>query len=128
MSNVIPLLAQALTPLDPQSAIQATPPGKLFGMAMRDMLLLGGVVLVLANLLFLWAYLTHKRRRRHHHGHSRALYQAEPGSHEGHGPAKFRRKRRRREHPDNLPRNPTLAEAGGLPPVRPEEPPSEPTQ
>lgn len=32
------------------------------------------------------------------------------------------RRRRRRENPDNFPRNPTLGETGGLPPLRPEEP------
>jgi hypothetical protein len=37
---------------------------------------------------------------------------------------KVRMRRRRSRHPDNLPRNPTLAEAGGLPPARDE--PAEP--
>jgi hypothetical protein len=31
-------------------------------------------------------------------------------------------RKRRPDHPDNLPRNPTLGETGGLPPVRPDEP------
>jgi hypothetical protein len=31
-------------------------------------------------------------------------------------------RRRRRDHPENLRRNPTLQETGGLPPLRPDEP------
>jgi hypothetical protein len=42
-------------------------------------------------------------------------------------PGKHRVRRRRKDHPANLPRNPTLGETGGLPPIRPEEP-TEPTQ
>ena len=34
-----------------------------------------------------------------------------------------KRRRRRRSHHRHRPRNPTLAETGGLPPIRPEDPP-----
>jgi len=37
-------------------------------------------------------------------------------------PKKVRVRKRRRQHPENYPRNPTLGETGGLPPVRPEDP------
>ena len=33
-----------------------------------------------------------------------------------------RRRKRKADHPDNMPRNPTLAEIGGLPPLRPDDP------
>ncbi len=114
----------------------------------RDILLILGATFLVAVLLFLWAFFLRKRHstRRHHrshkHGHSHSrtnghthdvaeadivtpeLTEEEP---ELPTPAdhSHRRRRRRRKkrpgHPDNRPRNPTLAETGGLPPVRPEE-------
>ena len=99
---------------------------KLFGYNVRDIAILGGMVLILATALFLFAYLTKKNRR----GtialaNSRAVYRAEePDDSE---PRRYRKKRRRSTHPELLPRNPTLQETGGLPPLRPEEP-LEPTR
>jgi hypothetical protein len=101
---------------------------KLFGYNVRDMLLLGGMVLVLAITLFLFAYLTRKNR-----GdtialaNTRGIYRAEPEEEDSER-RRYRKKRRRRSHPEMLPRNPTLQETGGLPPLRPEEKPAEPTQ
>ena len=110
------LLAQ-LTPLDlPQAP---TAPTGLFGLSLREVALVLGVVVVLASVLFFWAYWTRRDPRRKAEGGGRVIYHSERRSD---GKVKVRRKRSR--HPDNLPRNPTLAEAGGLPPAR--EEPAEP--
>lgn len=108
---------------------------KLFGMNVRDVVLLGGMALVFALTLFLWAYLTRKKGRQTIAlAHSRAVYRSEPRERdrdedeEETERRRYRKKRRRRQHPELLPRNPTLQETGGLPPLRPEEPPAEPTQ
>jgi hypothetical protein len=95
---------------------------KIFGLNIRDALLIFGAGVALTLLLFLWAYLTRKKHRRSQFG-SPILVKADKHGH----PGKHRVRRRRRGHPANLPRNPTLGETGGLPPVRPEEP-TEPTQ
>ena len=63
-------------------------------------------------------------RRHHHHHHHRAA----SGQHRGdrsrrrRRTGERRRKRRRRRRQDHRPRNPTLAETGGLPPARPGPP------
>ena len=99
---------------------------KLFGYNVRDMAILGGMVLILATALFLFAYLTKKSRRATiGPAGSRAIYRAE--EHDDPERKRHRKKRRRPNHPELLPRNPTLQETGGLPPLRPEEP-AEPTQ
>jgi hypothetical protein len=66
--------------------------------------------------LFFWAYWTRRDPRRKAADGARVLYRSEDRAN---GKVKVRKRRRR--HPENLPRNPTLAEAGGLPPAR-EEP------
>ena len=99
---------------------------KLFGHNARDMALLVGMALLFATALFLYAYITRKKRRATIGlANSRAIYRPEPK--EDSEPGRHRKRRRRREHPEFLPRNPTLQETGGLPPLRPEEP-AEPTQ
>ena len=99
---------------------------KLFGYNVRDMAILGGMVVILAAALFLFAYLTKKSRRATiGPAGSRAIYRAEEPDDDDR--RRYRKKRRKRAHPDLLPRNPTLQETGGLPPLRPEEP-LEPTQ
>ena len=100
---------------------------KLFGYNVRDMAILGGMVFLLAAALFLFAYMTKKSRRTTiGPAGSRAIYRAEE-SDDSDDRRRYRKKRRKRDHPDLLPRNPTLQETGGLPPLRPEEP-VEPTQ
>lgn len=102
---------------------------KLFGYSMRELLLLGGMVFVLAAALFLFAYLTRKKQAVIGPANSRAIYRAESEDDEPESERRrYRKKRRRRHHPELLPRNPTLQETGGLPPLRPEEGPAEPTQ
>lgn len=122
-------LQAVLEPVDTGPVTQPTS-SSLSGHGLREVLLVLGLAMVLGLLLFVWAYLAHKGRRRHHH-HSRPS-QPSPRP-EGKSPElssarRMRPRRRRRNHPDNLPRNPTLGETGGLPPIRPEEPPPEVAQ
>ena len=97
----------------------------------RGGLLVFGAIGLVTLLALVWAMFLRKRRRRrrsHHHSHQHSSAPAEaPEALNGDGaaspppaPRKGRRSRRRRR-----PRNPTLAETGGLPPVRQEDP-SEP--
>ncbi len=75
---------------------------------------------VVIGLSFLFVFVFRKRlfrkRRRHHHYHSSAPDAAEE--------AQSKRKRWRRPRREHRPLNPTLAQTGGLPPVRdPDQPP-----
>jgi hypothetical protein len=92
----------------------------------HDAILIIGVGLILALLLFLLVYLTRTKRARRHGmvRSSRVLYKQEPGSTDS-SSRRVKVRKRRKTHPDHLPRNPTLGETGGLPPLRPEKP-SEP--
>jgi hypothetical protein len=87
------------------------------------------VMFVVSLSAFIWAAFFRKPRRHHHHHHRRSPRPSD-GAPENRTAEKLppvsRRKRFRREH---RPRNPTLAEAGGLPPERADEPgpPSAPT-
>ena len=94
---------------------------KLFGLGLRDVLLLVAVAVIIALALFLWAYLTRRDRRRHlarspvvaHGERRRPREEAED---------RMRTRKRRRRPPEDVRRNPTLGETGGLPPIRPDEP------
>jgi hypothetical protein len=83
-------------------------------------LLLGAVCLG----VLIWAAFFRKAKRRRHHRHRPHTWQLDPN--EPHSGRRQRRpeRRRRSAHP-KLPRNPTLAETGGLPPRRPEDQPPE---
>jgi hypothetical protein len=87
--------------------------------SMGDVLLIVGVGLALATVLFLVVYLSRGKRARRKGmvRSSRVLYN-EGGRPSNGSNGKIRK--RRRSHPDNLPRNPTLGETGGLPPLRPD--------
>ncbi len=109
---------QALNPLDPRGAV-----GKTGGLLFQDVLLILGVVTVLTSLLLVWAARYARRRKRHrhlHHGQPQILKPAtaesdrEAEEESGH----HRHRRRRVPRRDHRGRNPTLAETGGLPPVR----------
>ena len=103
---------------------EAAPP-KLFGMRLRDILLLAGAVLLVATILFISVYMNRRSRRALAGSNPRAIVRAERHEPDEDGRVKYRKKRRR-VHPENLPRNPSLAETGGLPPIREES--IEPTQ
>jgi hypothetical protein len=112
------ILAQA-DPLPLDLFQQAEQPTRILGLSPREFLLLAGTVIVLAAILFVWAWWVRRDPRRQRKAGERVLYRSEQRA-EG----KVRVRRKRSRHPENLPRNPTLAEAGGLPPAR--EEPTEP--
>ena len=102
---------------------------KKMGGGPRDLLTVLSAMTGMTLLIFVWAAFFRRRRRHHarHHGH----HQDSPAATNPNPPARttgaagpeahsHRKRRRRRTH---RPRNPTLAETGGLPPVRPERPP-----
>ena len=93
--------------------------------AMRETLIVFGAVSLVAGGLLFWASAIRKRRRRRSAPH-RPHYARKSAGHSDGGEAGSRpvahSHRRRRRWRERLPRNPTLAETGGLPPLRPEEP------
>jgi len=124
MISLRPLFAQETLPMDLVSE-----PWKKMDAATRDVLIILGSVAVVSLLALTWAVAFRKRRHHHprrhsqHHSHDRSkppepideeITPSEPGSER-----RRHRHRRRREH---RPRNPTLAETGGLPPIRTERP------
>jgi len=107
-----------------ENGVPPEKPTVLFGLTLQDLLLILGAAAVLAVVLFLAVYLTRRGGRGDSLARSpKASYAPEPIS-SGHssGRARFRKKRRR-DHAEQLPRNPTLGETGGLPSVR-EDPPT----
>lgn len=108
------LLAQADSlPIGPKA-------GHGSSLRLGDSLTIVGVGVAMAAVLFLIVFLTRKKREGNSHApSSRVLVSSDHRSHDGTGRVRIKKKRRR--HPDNLPRNPTLGETGGLPPVRSED-------
>jgi hypothetical protein len=111
-------------PLEVPGQPGASPIGRTPGMLGDVMLVMGAIFCLLMVLLF-WA--KHLRRRSRHHFSSRVssrVIEGEGAGGEGGSPHHHHRHRRHRR--DHRPRNPTLAETGGLPPPRPEDqaPPS----
>jgi hypothetical protein len=96
--------------------------------ATREFLLVLGAFVLVTAVLLVWARYFRKRRRHHshhhhHHHHSSSEQSVASGTDmSASAQEPHKRRRRRREH---RPRNPTLAETGGLPPLR-SDPPSEP--
>ena len=120
------LLSQILLPND------VMPSGRWMGLTFKEVLILFGALGGVTLMAVLWAVYFRKVSRRHsqhhHHHHSPgsepAVAPESDSSISGSGVSgdrRYRRKRRRRR--DHRPRNPTLAETGGLPPLRPEQPP-----
>jgi len=125
MNGTMCFFAQAVLPLDNVSS---------HGMStlLREVMIVTAAAAGVTLLVVLWAVYFRRKRRHHshhhhHHHHSgqdrasgmtptQTATEAEPasGSH---------RRRRRRWRRDHRPRNPTLAETGGLPPVRRDSPP-----
>jgi|SRR5689334_9617282 len=93
---------------------------KKMGPGLREAVLVSGALLLVISLAFIWAAFLRKRRRvhRHHRSHyDNASSIARSNSSEGKG--FFTRGRKRRKRKEHRSINPTLAETGGLPPVRP---------
>ena len=102
---------------------------RLMDPSTRGMLIILGALGLVILLVLLWAVFLRKsgrRRRSHHHSHEHSTSPTEgpdaPNAdvevsppQDSSKPHRSRRKRRSR--------NPTLAETGGLPPIRPESPP-----
>ena len=92
-------------------------------------LLIFGALGLVTLLILAWAVFLRKRRRRrkeHHHSSKPAEVTQAPAEEDVPSPS-GKRRRRRRSGRSHRPRNPTLAEPGGLPPIRLERPPeSEP--
>jgi len=120
------ILFAAQTTADLQQQLPAQKPSKLFGLGMRDILLLLGLLAIIALGLYLFAYLTRRKHRRHLSRSGQDMWRSERRAQKEKekesGRTRVRIRKKRREHPDFRPRNPTLGETGGLPPVRPDEP------
>lgn len=126
MTDFSPLLAQldGLNPLNPTAPIS-----KGTGMVFKDIIAIigAGVLVGLILLLFVRVYLRKSKRKRRHHENRPGpapIPQDEDGDDERHdGHRHHRRRHRLRDHRQ---RNPTLAETGGLPPAKPEQPSNPP--
>jgi hypothetical protein len=91
-------------------------------MDINEYLILFGAVFAIALILLFWAAYIRKPGRhhsRHHHSRAREEGAAASRSSAGDDSEKHHHHHRRRRH--EYPRNPTLAETGGLPPVKPEQ-------
>ena len=120
MHLILPLLAQLENEQERamREASQRHGSGTWWG---SDVSLIIAAGLALAAVFFFWAFFL--RRRPETRRGSMVLERAKRESSERYGSSGRRRRRKRRpDHPENLPRNPTLAEIGGLPPLRPDEP------
>jgi hypothetical protein len=123
MKLLQPIFAQSVLPTE-------MIPGawRWMGLSLKELLLLLGAFAAVSLCLFIWAVYFRKRpgqhSHRHHHHHSRSqpepVTTSESSDSEPDGERRYRKKRRRRR--EHRPRNPTLAETGGLPPLRAERP------
>jgi hypothetical protein len=89
------------------------------GAQLGQIITVAAVILAVGALLFLIVYLV---KRKNTGGVAAAEASAEPRRHRHHGLFHGGRRRRKRLQ-EHRPRNPTLAETGGLPPLRAGEPP-----
>jgi hypothetical protein len=122
-----PILLADVAPEEVVASFQRMDP------ATREALIICAALAGVITLVFLWVLFVKipagkKGRRRKHHHHSPSVSESRDAATDSNkseadqGRRKWRR--RRREH---RPRNPTLAETGGLPPIRSEgQPPPAP--
>jgi FtsZ-interacting cell division protein ZipA len=126
MSIIQPFFAQDTLPVDVVSA-----PWTKMDATTRDILIIVGATALVTVLALIWAVVFKKRRHHshhhhhhHHQSHERSESMAETTSEEE--PvveSSSRRRRGRHRRREHRPRNPTLAETGGLPPLRTTPPP-----
>ncbi len=97
--------------------------------ATRDVLIILGAVLGVTLLALVWAIFLRRQTRRRH-SHHRARHHSPESAQSPASPpddaatlSPLKRRKRRRRSRDHRPLNPTLAETGGLPPVRTQGPP-----
>jgi FtsZ-interacting cell division protein ZipA len=124
MKMIHGILAQSLIPSD------VIPGGwRWMGLTFKELMILLGAVAIVTLMLVIWAAYFRKptrHRSHHHHNHHESPEESDAeeymasASAEGEGGRRYRRKRRRRR--EHRPRNPTLAETGGLPPLRADRP------
>ena len=92
-----------------------------------DFLIVLGVILLVALIAVFWAFAIRKRKnriRKHHHHHRKGIreqFQKNAGDIK-----ELIRERRHGHRHENRPLNPTLAQTGGLPPLRESDKPSQP--
>jgi hypothetical protein len=111
--NLTPIFAAAVNnPID-QLPVQPAP-RNLLGMRASDMMLIIGVAFVLSLGLLLWAVYIRKPKRES----SERVYNSRPYVEERPDGTIRKRKKSRRRRRDHRQRNPTLAEVGGLPPLK----------
>jgi hypothetical protein len=120
-----PVLFLAADPLA-NPTVEALKKQKTTALLSPHMLWFLGAILALVVVLLIWALFLRRRRD------GEVLYRSREDAHREDGErfgssGRKRRRKRRPDHPSNLRRNPTLAEAGGLPPLRPKEPDAPPT-
>ena len=98
--------------------------------AVWDFLIVLGAVVLVSLIIIFTVVLFRKdgkrqRKHHHHHHHHRTSYREQLHKTTG-GIKELIRQHRRRSHREHRSLNPTLAQTGGLPPVRPPENPSGP--
>ncbi len=122
MNPLVPMFLAAVTPEDLMA--QAKPMDSNTT-ATLIVIVCGTFAGVLAG-IFIWLRSKKRPHRHHHHHHShhRSYSPAQDDAAESEDPEHGGRHRRRRRRRPHRSRNPTLAETGGLPPVRGEEPPA----
>jgi hypothetical protein len=115
LDSLTPLFAAAdvMGPLD-QLGVQPAP-RNLLGMRASDMLLIITIAVVLAAVLVIWA--VYFRKPKSDRGHSRD-YKSRPYVEERPDGTIRKRKKSKRLRRQHRHRNPTLAEVGGLPPLK----------
>ncbi len=109
------------------TAVQGQPLGKMPALLMKDVLLIIMAALALLLLLLVWArYIRHFKPKKRRTGGNKVFRGSSSSEEEPEGDdqpvearRRFKYRYKRREHRS---RNPTLAETGGLPPVRTGEP------
>jgi hypothetical protein len=99
-------------PLD-QLPVQPAP-RHLLGLRVGDIMLLIGVATALAVALLIWAAFIRKPKRES----SERVYNSRPYVEEREDGTIRKRKKRKRQRREHRVRNPTLAEVGGLPPLK----------
>lgn len=87
----------------------------------RETILVLVAIGVLSAILLIWALFIRKRPKDVHG--SKVIVESDRKSQRYGSSGRRRHRKRRPNHPDNWGRNPTLAETGGLPPLRSDDPP-----
>lgn len=113
LANLTPIFAAAVNNPFDQLPVQPAP-RTLLGMRVSDMMILIGIALLLALALLLWAVFIRKPRRES----SERVYNSRQYVEEREDGTIRKRKKRKRHRRDHRGRNPTLAEVGGLPPLK----------